>query len=343
MANSHMSETNKANNGMNMTLTKYINSKEVHVKFEDGTETKTSYDHFKTGQVLNPNYDKLTRTGLTTYAKNGLKVTIIEYRNCNDIKVQFEDGIEIDHTTFRRFKNGYIKHPRISCENVRAKNRSVGTKSIASNGMEITIVDYRNRNDFDVQFADGTIYTCHAGYSYFKNGRIAYPKGMRVGQTKIATNGQKMSIIRYKSATDIDIKFEDGTIVTNKKYCDFQKGTIKNPNAPTKYKTKFHNRTGCSIITDEGLKLTITKYVRYEECYMAFQDGAQVKSDYSRFKQGLIKHPFPYRLGSMTMTRLAYATNHEENFYCYCNKCGLVDIMSVDEMKNHICQETING
>ena len=52
----------------------------------------------------------------------------------------------------------------------------------------------------------------------------------RIGEESISTNGQKMKIIAYRSCKDIDIQFEDGTIIYNKMYRDFQTGNIFNPN-----------------------------------------------------------------------------------------------------------------
>ena len=39
-----------------------------------------------------------------------------------------------------------------------------------------------------------------------------------------------MTIIKYRKSEDIDIQFEDETIVKNKTYNNFKKGNIKNPN-----------------------------------------------------------------------------------------------------------------
>ena len=43
-------------------------------------------------------------------------------------------------------------------------------------------------------------------------------------------NGQIMTIIAYRNAVDLDVQFEDGTIVKNKQYDKFKKGQIKNLN-----------------------------------------------------------------------------------------------------------------
>ena len=39
-----------------------------------------------------------------------------------------------------------------------------------------------------------------------------------------------MTIIEYRRNDDIDIQFEDGTIVKNRTYRRFKEGKIKNPN-----------------------------------------------------------------------------------------------------------------
>lgn len=42
--------------------------------------------------------------------------------------------------------------------------------------------------------------------------------------------GMKASIIKYRSHNDIDIQFEDGTIIKHRDFRDFCKGKIANPN-----------------------------------------------------------------------------------------------------------------
>lgn len=42
-----------------------------------------------------------------------------------------------------------------------------------------------------------------------------------------------MTIVRYKNRHDIDVQFEDGSVVRNKDYYNFQNGAIKHLNYPT--------------------------------------------------------------------------------------------------------------
>lgn len=90
----------------------------------------------------------------TNIANNGQVMTIIEYRNCNDIDIEFEDGTVVKHKIYKHFKRGNVKNPNLS--NTRIKNRT-GEINVAKNGQTITIIGYRRNDDIDIQFEDGTI------------------------------------------------------------------------------------------------------------------------------------------------------------------------------------------
>lgn len=112
----------------------------------------------------------------------------------------------------------------------------------------------------------------------------------RVGKESIASNGLKMKIISYRSAQDIDIKFEDGTIVKNKRYQDFQKGTIKNPSV--KNKSLMSDRVGKITTARNGMKMQVVGYRSANDIDVMFEDGYTVRNkSYANFVKGLIKHP----------------------------------------------------
>lgn len=131
----------------------------------------------------------------------------------------------------------------------------------------------------------------------FKDGKVGVSlnnsvksKGnSRVGKESTATNGLKMKIISYRSAQDIDIKFEDGTIVKNKRYQDFQKGTIKNPSV--KNKSLMADRLGYVTTARNGMKMKIVGYRSANDIDVMFEDGYTVRNkSYANFVKGLIKH-----------------------------------------------------
>ena len=51
----------------------------------------------------------------------------------------------------------------------------------------------------------------------------------RTGEVNYNNQGEKMTIIAYRKAIDIDIQFEDGSVAYNKCYGNFKKGLIKHP------------------------------------------------------------------------------------------------------------------
>ena len=51
----------------------------------------------------------------------------------------------------------------------------------------------------------------------------------RIGEIGYNNQGKKMTIIRYRGCEDIDVQFEDKSIVCNRSYDNFKKGTIKHP------------------------------------------------------------------------------------------------------------------
>ena len=51
----------------------------------------------------------------------------------------------------------------------------------------------------------------------------------RTGEVNYNKQGEKMTIIRYGNAKDIDIQFEDGVVIYNRNYSDFKIGKVKHP------------------------------------------------------------------------------------------------------------------
>lgn len=98
-------------------------------------------------------------------------------------------------------------------------------------GFSATIIEWRGRDDIDISFEDGVVVQ-NQSYSNFKRGTISHPfyyQKIRIGETKVMNNGQCATIIAYRSSIDIDVQFEDGTIIYKKQYRYFIKGAIRNP------------------------------------------------------------------------------------------------------------------
>ena len=157
-------------------------------------------------------------------------MTLIAYRSAASVDVRFEDGV-VRTTSYLRFKNGMVQHP----EDKVHINR-VGEKFRANNGMMMTVVRYVSSSNATVQFEDGAM---REGVSYrdIRKGAVAHPKDIRkrpvhsdrVGETNTATCGMRMTITSYRTCNDIDVRFEDGAVVTGKSYQNFKTGEIAHP------------------------------------------------------------------------------------------------------------------
>ena len=64
---------------------------------------------------------------------------------------------------------------------------------------------------------------------------MSRPKIDRTGEVGYNNDEERMIIIRYGYNKDVDVQFDDGTIVEHRGYNEFKKGTIKNPMTPIIY------------------------------------------------------------------------------------------------------------
>jgi len=276
----------------------------------------------------------INRVGETNKADNGQMMTIVVCRNSRDIDVQFEDGTVVTHKTYKGFCKGNITNPNLS----KFAALCVGQTRMSNYGQKMTIIAYHSARNIDVQFEDGTVVK-HREYACFDRGEIRNPNFYkdRVGEVREATNGQKMTIIAYRKYNDIDVQFEDGTTIKHKSYTSFIDGLIHNPNYTHNVSQRKY-RTGLSKLANCGLNMTISMYRKYKNMDAVFETGYEVKhQSYREFEKGSIGHPFPYQVGLILMTKPAYIHNGIGNFYCTCTNCGISDIMTVPEMKSHIC------
>jgi ferritin len=284
-----------------MQIIAYRSSIDIDVEFEDGVvvEGKT-YDNFKNGCIGNPNRKHTKsatwRLGEESVSKGGQRMKIIAYRSNRDIDVEFEDGTVVQHKTYQNFKNGRIENQnckaiRKATSYIKSAIERLGEESVAINGQRMRIIAYRGAWDIDVEFEDGTVVEGKT-YTNFKNGRIKNSNivKQRLGEVRIAKNGQKMQIIAYRSSIDIDVEFEDGTVVEGKEYYSFKKGHIKNPNVP--YPKPATWRLGEERVAKNGQKMRIVTYRNKRDIDVEFEDGTIVRNkSYQAFNCCNIKNP----------------------------------------------------
>lgn len=270
------------------------------------------------------------RIGEIKLMANGLNAKIIDYKSVHDIDIEFEDGTIVRHRDYCSFVKGGIKHPNYDTRQVKNKNSRIGEIGLSKNDEKIKITEYFNRKNITVEFEDGTIVK-NCAYSKFQSKKICKPVDMakkRVGETNMASNGQKMEIIEYNGCNDIKIRFEDGTIV-KETYANFKLGYVKNPNYKKSKKVKIKKvkpvkvvvkkekpvktksvkvklvkppkptnkelRTGESIKNINGENMTIINYHGSRNIDVKFDDGTILyHKKYSAFKEGkIVKNTLP--------------------------------------------------
>lgn len=186
-------ETNTAKNGMSMKIIKYYNFNNITVEFSDGTIVyNKSYNDFQRGTIKHPTKSAHTSSKLIKdtklkqkrYASErigeintmncGSVCKIIEYNKASDITVEFIESHIRKKAAYKEFKNGGIQDPTKPL--ARFKNR-IGEKSVANNGMLMTIINYNGKSDIDILFENGII-SRHKNYNAFKRGLIGMPKAI---------------------------------------------------------------------------------------------------------------------------------------------------------------------
>ena len=245
-------KTNKMSNGQIATCIAYRRSDDIDVQFDDGTIVQHQTKHyFLRGFIANPNYrwyqklsDEKSCLGKRKTMNCGMIAICIEYRGSMDLDVQFEDGTIVQHQTKSNFDAGRIVNPTLGkCYQKKVKSSVQGKTIKMKCGMNATCLVYRNSRDIDIRFEDGTIVE-HISKSSFISGETPNPKLGRyystkgdlscLGETRTMNCGMNATCISYNNVSDIDIQFEDGTILTHRSKYDFIKGIISNPNLSTR-------------------------------------------------------------------------------------------------------------
>lgn len=138
-----------------------------------------------------------------------MQITGINKKN-NTIMVRFTDGLEVE-TTYQKFVDDDV---RVSIHQITEQ-----TYDCTSKVLKIVVA-----NEIINDEVSGY------GVVFSKRGK----KNWRVGEIHTANNGQEFKIVGYNGASKISVMFEDGTIVTGRKYCHIKTGEVKNPKIGTK-------------------------------------------------------------------------------------------------------------
>lgn len=223
---------------------------------------------------------------------NGMKCKIIEMVSCKNITVEFEDGAVLYNRNYSSFRKGNIAHPNETSKAKREKRLCQRRKM--NNGHEAWIIAYDAWDKVTVEFDNGEI-VYNKSWSAFSAGEIGLPSSYVkncIGLRKFQKRGMFAEIIFAKDANHIDVCFDDGTIIRNRKVEDFLKGNIANPNLLPARKRKDKERLGMRRIMHDGNIGTLITYRNAGDIDVDFGDGRVAKHKaYANFVKGSVKCP----------------------------------------------------
>lgn len=156
----------------------------------------------------------------------------------------------------------------------------------------------------------------------------------RLGETRMMNCGMEATIIRYGSAMNIDVRFEDEKVVEHRTYDQFKKGIIVNPNIKA-------SRLGETRMMNCGMEATIIRYESNADVDVRFEDGTVVEhKGYKEFKNGRIAHQsLSLSHGSKDfhdfICRQGFIDEDRTLYECICKHCGLEDVLTPQEMMEH--------
>lgn len=167
----------------------------------------------------------------------------------------------------------------------------------------------------------------------------------RTGETKTMESGRIGTIVNYRGAGDIDIQFEDGTVVKRQTYDSFKKGKIRHPkdHKPRINHNKKENRVGETIVNKQGEKLTIIQYFNTLNMNVQFEDGTiKYGVTYNVFKKRAVSKP-DYK-------NAKYAIEYPNGTIIKASVEDVINLLDIDEMemgctaaqKNMLKAQTIN-
>lgn len=340
-AKKYIGKTRTMNCGLKATIIEYRSASDIDVQFENkAIRQHMTKNNFMHGEIA-PKKDRSKKEHIneTRTMKCGLKATIIEYRNSNDIDVQFENNNIRQHMKMSSFKRGAIKDiPR------KTKDDYIGMVKTMKCGLKAKIIDYRGIRDIDIQFddEDHTIRR-HVSMNNFKNGYISPQHKLSGAEneqeygntTRLMKCGLKATLIKYRNGKDIDVQFETEEIRKHVDLCRFLKGEIVPKNHRQNLgKKKYLHQT---LTMHCGMNATVIEYRKNDDIDVQFEDETIVEhTTIGNFKKQQIGHNVFFNTYHVKHIAFTYHdTPYFDVAYIHDNiECR--DIMSIDDMRQQL-------
>lgn len=246
-------------------------------------------------------YKRSDRVGEKSIAHCGMEMTIIEYFHHKNITIQFADGTIRNNITYQQFQQGCVAPEKHSLASIKNTTQYLGQSKQNNAGDVMTVLAYRNSNDIDIQFDDGTVVS-HRSVADFNQGSILNPNSnisrdsrlrqqapIRLGEIHHNKLNEPMTIIAYRNSQDVDVQFDDGSVRQHVTYLAVQRGQVRKqghvmPGDDSRVGEKHHNQ--------QGLVMTIIEYFTSRDVTIQFEDGTICQHlRYGNVCRGHVKHP----------------------------------------------------
>ena len=179
------------------------------------------------------------------------------------------------------------------CGNDGLEEALMGKTALMNCNLKATITKVIGMTNLTVTFENGEIKE-HVSYQNFESGKILPPSynGIptygRIGESKMMNCGLTATIIKYKNANNITLKFENGEIAYNKTYGSFASGEVR----PPSYYEKHKNKVGERKLMNYGMYATIIEYHNSKNMTVKFDNGEIKKhAQYPSFAEGRLRYP----------------------------------------------------
>lgn len=224
------------------------------------------------------------------------------------------------------------------------REKRIGETSKATNGMNLKITEYRNYNDIDVIFIEDNYEVFHTSYDVFQTGQIKNPnlcaqnrKNEHMHEKFTTNEGEEIEIIDWKKYSDVTVRFQDGS-TKQTDYKSICNGNVAKPGNRVSIED-IETRIGETNIAGCGQIMTIIAARSSTDIDIQFENNDIVKhTKYSDFKTGRIRVPNRI-INNMRYSRTKTVFGGIPHWKCKCQKCGFEDYMTIEQMKQHNCQD----
>ena len=192
-------------------------------------------------------------------------------------------------------QNNYILIEKANLRLRLTKKSILGKHNIMNCGAEAYVIQDNGSLDILVEFTDG--YTKSSTRQAFNKGNIANPNydvknpklvRSNLGERKQMNCGKYCTVIAYRNSMDIDVQFDDGTVVKHRHKDNFIRGTIQYPiDRSLLGQTK---RMNCGLEATV-IRDSILEGNRHSTIDVKFEDNTILKNrTRQEFRKGTLSH-----------------------------------------------------